>query len=475
MSHHQPRNALLTFQDVVAGFSQVEFELLQSWQSDLYANLMNEIHQVFLSLGPVISNFVFSLKEKEKEGLCFVNDDSDRGPSEDHCPSDIVATSVISQRFTTDNKSLFQQETEDEQGNAGDIVATSVISQSFTEDNQTLFKQESEDEQGNTGSHAEDGHTPGGSEERKEDVHASETGHMSDRESLTCSIKNLQGMHSTEGCFACTECAGIFHKKALLVAHQRIHQELRSYLCTKSERSFSENASLLKDHGLRTRVKPSHFKDSEKSENQNHETHSVGGPHHCTNCDKSFTRKLHLRYHQRIHTGERPYHCTDCEKSFALRQNLLEHQRIHTGEKPYQCKECEKSFTQKSHLRYHQRTHTGERPYRCTECEKSFIRMFDLKDHQRKHTGETAYHCSKCEKSFVTMSNLKRHQRTHTGERPYKCIECEKSFNLKQTLKVHQRMHTGERPCHNTECDQTFDSMSNLQHHRQTHTDVEPL
>ncbi|KAJ1112248.1 hypothetical protein NDU88_000516 [Pleurodeles waltl] len=75
--------ALLTFQDVVACFSDEEWELLDKWQKDLYANVMKEIHQVFLSLGPVIANSVFSLRAKEKEGVCPLDDeDFDRRDSE---------------------------------------------------------------------------------------------------------------------------------------------------------------------------------------------------------------------------------------------------------------------------------------------------------------------------------------------------------------------------------------------------------
>ncbi|KAJ1112246.1 hypothetical protein NDU88_000514 [Pleurodeles waltl] len=69
MSYQKPDKALLTFQDVVACFSREEWELLQKWQKDLYANLMKEIHQVLLSLGPVIATCVFSLRAKGKEGL----------------------------------------------------------------------------------------------------------------------------------------------------------------------------------------------------------------------------------------------------------------------------------------------------------------------------------------------------------------------------------------------------------------------
>ncbi|KAJ1111631.1 hypothetical protein NDU88_008948 [Pleurodeles waltl] len=58
-----------TFQDASAFFSEDEWKLLQGWQKELYRNVMKEIHQALISLGPLIAATVSSLRGKDQQEL----------------------------------------------------------------------------------------------------------------------------------------------------------------------------------------------------------------------------------------------------------------------------------------------------------------------------------------------------------------------------------------------------------------------
>ncbi|PIO27743.1 hypothetical protein AB205_0120700 [Aquarana catesbeiana] len=122
---------------------------------------------------------------------------------------------------------------------------------------------------------------------------------------------------------------------------------------------------------------------------------SSGGSrvYRCSECNKSFCQNAALVRHQRNHTGEKPFPCVDCGKSFTRKSILVEHRRIHTGEKPFSCLECGKCFTQRSGLLIHRKTHRGPMKFPCSGCGNFFALTINT------DTGQIETFCAGCRKS----------------------------------------------------------------------------
>ena len=50
----------------------------------------------------------------------------------------------------------------------------------------------------------------------------------------------------------------------------------------------------------------------------------------CTQCDKSFTRKVNLKSHENNHRGVKPFECSECGRGFARKNDMRRHEEIHS-------------------------------------------------------------------------------------------------------------------------------------------------
>ena len=54
----------------------------------------------------------------------------------------------------------------------------------------------------------------------------------------------------------------------------------------------------------------------------------------CNKCDKTFSQCRDLKNHMRTHTKEKPFQCSICNKRFNQSSHLTRHLRTHKKDKP---------------------------------------------------------------------------------------------------------------------------------------------
>ncbi|KAJ1079777.1 hypothetical protein NDU88_000014 [Pleurodeles waltl] len=386
-----------------ACFSGEEWKLLQEWQKELYRNVMKEIHQALISLGPIIASTVSTLRAKENEELYPVDDPySGRRHVIGHYPANTAADPGVS--FKVKNPPHLRSPLRPERMKRNNCVGTGFVNTdvhlAHDDEPATIFIDHMGAEIGEGSTDPDMEHelvTFRIKDENETSLLDYEESMRLDSVSRTVGDKIRNRKMKAEN--AGTNVSRRDGRNVCLGPENATSYEIQTQPDIGPELGGEEGllcgSALSNAAAFNAYQESPHVQSAEEGYewgstqtdriSSQPETQLNGGLFPCTECDKSFNRKGNLIKHKRIHTGIRPYQCTECEKSFSRKEHLIVHKRTHSGVRPYCCSICGKSFTQTGVLIRHHRTHTQERPHQCPECDKRFSLKGNLIKHMKTH------------------------------------------------------------------------------------------
>ena len=199
---------------------------------------------------------------------------------------------------------------------------------------------------------------------------------------------------------------------------------------------------------------------------------------YCVQCDKKFTTKQGLQYHnQTVHAedGGKKYLCDMCDFKAVRKALLREHIQVkHTIQELIPCHICAKGFSSKKSVQTHILNAHSDGSFTCEYCSAEFKANLYLRQHLKKMHMERKFCCDSCGKKFVFQAELDRHFiQVHTDIRNFACSECEMKFSTEKKLKHHEDVH-GSPKFSCDDCGKLFRQRHSLSRHRLTHTGEKP-
>ncbi|XP_077518200.1 transcription factor IIIA-like isoform X2 [Amblyomma americanum] len=196
-------------------------------------------------------------------------------------------------------------------------------------------------------------------------------------------------------------------------------------------------------------------------------------------CSASFPNGKKLKWHMRVHCGDRPFKCAHpgCSKEYTRQFHLTRHvKKSHEAKngqgKTFKCTQenCGKILSSENAFYKHIKYSHAKRKFQCEHCPKAFTKHQHLKVHSFEHTKVLPYPCPEpgCDRAFLLPSKLRAHQNTHKG---YSCGAegCEAVFTKWTLLQKHRKVeHQKQFPC--TTCGRVFFSKWNMTTHAETHS-----